>query len=64
MNIKTTLLIWTVSFIVAALTMVSLNWVFFVSITVFFLTCMYINHEQRRFENDLDDLYGKDDILE
>lgn len=64
MNIKTTLWIWTISFVVAAISMVTFSWVFFVSAAVFILSSMYISHEQRRFENDLDDMFGKDDSFE
>ncbi len=64
MNIKTTLTIWTVAFILTIATMEQLGWLFWISAGVFTLTCMYITHEQRRFENDLEDMFGPDKDFE
>lgn len=64
MNIKTTLTIWTISLVLTAASMASFGWLFFSSVTVFFLVSLYINREKKRFEGDLDEMFGIGDSFE
>lgn len=52
-----------VSFIVCVITFMGLNMAFWVSLSVFSFSCLYANRHEKVFNQELDDLFGKDDDL-
>ena len=51
--------IWCVSFIVMAVTCVSLNLIFWLSLVVFSATCLYMTRNSKRLEKELDEIFGE-----
>ena len=50
-----------VSFIVACLSVVLMNWVFWISLAILAVTCLYINRHENELNAELDGIFGKDD---
>lgn len=55
--------IMVVSFIVYVITFMELNMAFWVSLFVFSFSCLYANRHEKALNQELDDLFGKDDDL-
>lgn len=52
-----------VSFIVCAVTIADLSILFWMSLTIFSVSCLYASKHEKSLSAELDDLFGKDDEL-
>ena len=52
-----------VSFIAACLSVMLMNWVFWMSLAVLAGTCLYINRHEKEIESELDEMFGRDEEL-
>ena len=52
-----------VSFIICAITFIKLNEVFWMALFIFSISCLYTSRHEKTLNQELDDLFGKDDDL-
>lgn len=64
MNFKLTIAIWAISFVIAGFSMPFMNWVFAISFGIFCLTTVYMDYNKKRFEGDLDEMFGREESFD
>ena len=49
------------SFVTVCVSVVLMNWIFWVSLAVLAGTCLYINRHENELNAELDEMFGRDD---
>ena len=63
MKAKAIMAVFVLSFIAAMATIPTLEWYCLVPSAVFAATCLYIGRYGKRYESDLDEMFGRDEEL-
>ena len=63
MKAKVIMAVFAASFIAAVATVPTLKWYCLIPSAVFVATCLYIGRYGKRYESDLDELFGRDHEL-
>ena len=63
MRVKILSVVMMVSFIICTITFIKLNEVFWMALFIFSLSCLYTSRHEKTLNQELDDLFGKDDDL-